>query len=148
MLWNVSVDGTAVGTVTRVTLDAPVWAAPVFGVELDLEAVSFPGGSPRTYSGIPIMPAIEVDLALVVPDTISALQVADAIRQSAGELLESLEIFDEFRGAGIPEGSRSLAWRLTFRHPERTLRDREIQGRTAKILSNLEAALGIRQRTS
>jgi phenylalanyl-tRNA synthetase beta chain len=37
---------------------------------------------------------------------------------------------------------------LTFRHPERTLRDREIQGRTAKILSTLEAALGIRQRTS
>jgi len=64
------------------------------------------------------------------------------------ELLESLSVFDEFRGAGIAEDSRSLGWRLTFRHPERTLRDREIQGRTAKILSTLEAALGIRQRTS
>jgi phenylalanyl-tRNA synthetase beta chain len=148
VLWSVSVNGTAVGTVRRVDLDAPVWAAPVFGVEIDLEGIPFSGESPRTYRGIPTMPAIEVDLALVVPDTITSLQVAAAIRQSAGELLESLEIFDEFRGAGIPAGSRSLAWRLTFRHPERTLRDREIQGRTAKILSNLEAALGIRQRTS
>jgi phenylalanyl-tRNA synthetase beta chain len=74
--------------------------------------------------------------------------VADAIRGSAGELLESLVVFDEFRGTGIPDGTRSLAWRLTFRHPERTLRDREIQGRTAKVLSNLEEAFGIRQRTS
>ena len=148
VLWNVSVNGTAVGTVTRVSLDAPVWAAPVFGVEIDMEAVPFAAESRRSYRGVPTMPAMEVDLALVVPDAISSLQVAEAIRASAGELLESLETFDEFRGAGIPEGSRSLAWRLTFRHPERTLRDREIQGRTAKILSNLEAALGIRQRTS
>jgi phenylalanyl-tRNA synthetase beta chain len=91
---------------------------------------------------------MEVDLALIVPDSVTSAQVADTIRQSAGELLESLDVFDEFRGAGIAPGSRSLAWRLTFRHPERTLRDREIQGRTAKILSTLEAALGIRQRTS
>jgi phenylalanyl-tRNA synthetase beta chain len=94
------------------------------------------------------MPAMEVDLALIVPDSVTSLQVAETIRQSAGDLLESLDVFDEFRGAGIPAGSRSLAWRLTFRHPERTLRDREIQGRTTKILSTLEAALGIKQRTS
>jgi len=94
------------------------------------------------------MPAMEVDLALIVPDATTSSDVGRVIRESAGDLLESLNVFDEFRGAGIPDGSRSLAWRLTFRHPERTLRDREIQGRTAKILKDLEAALGIRQRTS
>jgi phenylalanyl-tRNA synthetase beta chain len=91
---------------------------------------------------------MEVDLALVVSDSISSLDVGKVIRESAGDLLESLDVFDEFRGPGVPDGSRSLAWRLTFRHPERTLRDREIQGRTAKILKDLEAALGIHQRTS
>ncbi len=91
---------------------------------------------------------MEVDLALLVPNSVAASDVGTTIRRSAGELLESLDLFDEFRGAGIPEGMRSLAWRLTFRHPERTLRDREIQGRTAKILGTLEEALGIRQRTS
>jgi phenylalanyl-tRNA synthetase beta chain len=148
VLWNVSVNGTAAGTVARVNLDAPVWAAPVFSVEIDLDAIPFTGDAPGGYRGVPVMPAMEVDLALIVPDSVTSAQVADTIRQSAGELLESLDVFDEFRGAGIAPGSRSLAWRLTFRHPERTLRDREIQGRTAKILSTLEAALGIRQRTS
>ena len=148
VLWNIDVGGTAVGTVRRLTLDAPVWAAPVYGVEVDLTALPFGSPAARKYQGIPVMPAMEVDLALVVPDSVTAAQVGESIRASAGDLLESLVVFDEFRGSGLPPATRSLAWRLTFRHPERTLRDREIQGRTAKILSTLEAALGIKQRTS
>jgi phenylalanyl-tRNA synthetase beta chain len=148
VLWIISVDGTAVGSVRRVNADLPVWAAPLYGVEVDLDAHPISSTSAKRYKPIAVMPAIEVDLALIVPNSVTSAQVADAIRGSAGELLEALQVFDEFRGAGIPEGNRSLAWRLTFRHPERTLRDREIQGRTAKILSTLEAALGIRQRTS
>jgi phenylalanyl-tRNA synthetase beta chain len=152
-LWTVTIDDTAVGTVARLSVDAPVWAPPVFGVEIDLEVPSVrekleSRRTVRKFTPIPAMPAMEVDLALIVPDSVTAQQVDAAIRGSAGELLESLDLFDEFRGAGIPDGSRSLAWALTFRHPERTLRDREIQGRTAKILSTLEEALGIRQRTS
>jgi phenylalanyl-tRNA synthetase beta chain len=147
VLWNVSVNGNAVGTVTRVSVDAPVWASPVYGVEIDLDAIPFVTAT-RGYRAIPNMPAMEVDLALIVPNAITSDQVASSIRGSAGDLLESLEVFDEFKGKGIPEDTRSLAWRLTFRHPERTLRDREIQGRTAKILSTLEAALGVKQRSS
>jgi len=56
--------------------------------------------------------------------------------------------FDEFTGQGIPEGSRSLAWALTFRDRERTLKDNEVQGRTEKIVKALEGELGVRQRTS
>ncbi len=77
-----------------------------------------------------------------------ASQVEHVIALSAGDLLEKLVLFDEFRGGDIPSGSRSLAWALTFRHPERTLRDREIQGRTKKIVKTLEAELGVKQRTS
>jgi phenylalanyl-tRNA synthetase beta chain len=106
------------------------------------------GGTPRAYKPIPAMPAIDIDLALIVPDAIRAAQVEQLIRQSAGELLERLSLFDEFRGSGIPDGSRSLAWRLTFRHPERTLREREIQGRTERIVKALEGELGVRQRTA
>ena len=148
VLWNISVDGTAVGTVQRLTVDAPVWAAPVYGIEIDLSAIPIAAATGFRYVPIPVMPAIEVDLALMVPDSVTSGQVRTAIGDSAGDLLESLEVFDEFRGAGVADGTRSLAWRLTFRHPERTLRDREIQARTAKILKDLEAALGIRQRTS
>ncbi|MEP6508487.1 MAG: phenylalanine--tRNA ligase subunit beta [Gemmatimonadales bacterium] len=147
-LWTVSIDGRSAGSVRRLVVDAPVWAAPVFGVEIDLEAVNGGEAVSRPFVPIPSMPAMQVDLALVVPEAISASSVADAIRDAAGDMLESLVVFDEFRGPGIPEGHRSLGWALTFRHPERTLRDKEIQGRTAKILSVLESKLGIRQRSS
>ena len=70
------------------------------------------------------------------------------IRASAGELLESLVLFDQYTGAGVPADRRSLAWRLTFRHPERTLRDKEIEGRRAKIVRALEDELNVRQRTT
>ena len=58
-----------------------------------------------------------------------------------------LSLFDQFRGAGVPAGQRSLAWRLTLRHPERTLRDKEVEGRREKLLRTLESELGIRQRS-
>jgi phenylalanyl-tRNA synthetase beta chain len=148
VLWNVTADGITVGSIRQITLDAPVWASPVFGVEIDLEGVSVSKTAVHAYAGIPSQPAMQVDLALLVPEDVASSSVASAIREAAGDMLESLVVFDEFRGTGIPEGQRSLAWALTFRHPERTLRDKEIQGRTSKILSVLESKLGIRQRSS
>ncbi len=147
-LWILSVDGVEAGSVSKLELDSPAWASPVFGIELNLEAVVLSSKLSRQYAPIPTMPAMRVDLALLVPDNVSADSVGVVIREAAGDMLESLVVFDEFRGAGIPDGLRSLAWALTFRHPERTLRDKEIQGRTGKILSVLESKLGIRQRSS
>jgi phenylalanyl-tRNA synthetase beta chain len=79
---------------------------------------------------------------------VTAAQIDAVIRREAGDLLETLTLFDEFTGHGIPEGSRSLAWALTFRDPERTLLDKEVQGRTEKIVKALEGELGVRQRTA
>jgi phenylalanyl-tRNA synthetase beta chain len=160
VLWNVTAGDVKVGIVRRISLDAPAWAAAAFGVEIDLQSlgasvVASPTqrpsagitGSTKGFVAIPAMPSVEVDLALIVPDARKARDVERVIRESAGDLLERLVLFDEFRGAGIPDGSRSLAWALTFRHPERTLRDREVQGRTAKIVKSLEDELGVKQRT-
>jgi len=164
-LWTIAANGRQVGEVKMLALDAPVWASHAFGVEIDIESLwtAAPGeGSPTIgteaatatgstavqYKPIPSMPAILVDVALVVPNSHTVSDVEQVIRRDAGGLLESLALFDEFQGAGVPEGTRSLAWTLTFRHAERTLRDKEIQGRMAKILNTLEKELGIRQRTS
>jgi phenylalanyl-tRNA synthetase beta chain len=70
------------------------------------------------------------------------------IRASAGDLLERLDVFDLYEGEGVDAGHRSVAWRLTLRHPERTLRDKEIEGRRAKVLSALQNELNVRQRTT
>ena len=164
-LWSISVDGVTLGSVRRVILDAPVWAAQAFGIELSLGVVSSADVAPRgshahgapsvaapaavwrPYRPLPSTPAVELDLALMVPDATPAADVERVIRDSAGDLLESLVLFDRYAGAGIPSGHRSLAWRLTFRHAERTLGAKEIEGRRGKILRTLEGELGIRQRT-
>ena len=163
VLWTVVVGGESRGEVRRVALDAPVWAAPAFGVELTLERTSAravappgrtayegngaggPGGRLR-YRPLPVTPAVEIDVALLVPEQMPAGRVEEILRRSAGELLERIVLFDEYRGTGVAEGFRSIAWRLTFRHPERTLRDKEIEGRREKLLRTLEAELGVRQR--
>jgi phenylalanyl-tRNA synthetase beta chain len=148
ILWEISVDDKVVGVARRMTLDAPVWARPAFGLEINLQAIEQTAARGRTYQPIPVTPRAQVDLALVAATTVTAAQIETVIRREAGSLLETLTLFDEFIGQGIPEGSRSLAWALTFRDPERTLKDREVQERAEKIVKALEGELGVRQRTS
>ncbi|MEO7998726.1 MAG: phenylalanine--tRNA ligase subunit beta, partial [Gemmatimonadaceae bacterium] len=100
------------------------------------------------YKAIPTTPAAEFDLALIVPDAIEAMIVEAVLRQASGDMLESVVLFDEFRGADVPAGSRSLAWHLTFRHPERTLKEKEIEGRRMALLDTLNKKLGIKPRAS
>jgi phenylalanyl-tRNA synthetase beta chain len=150
VLWRVQVGGRPVGEVRSVSLDAPEWAAPAFGVELRLgdvrEEATTARASARRYVPLPTTPPAVFDLALLVPDGTTAQAVERVVRAASGEMLERLELFDEYRGAGVPAGQRSLAWRLTFRHPERTLRDKEIEGRRGRLLRSLEEELGVRPR--
>jgi phenylalanyl-tRNA synthetase beta chain len=97
---------------------------------------------------LPVHPASTFDLSLLVPNDLPAARVESVIRSSAGDLLERLDLLSEFRGAGVPEGMRSVAWRLTLRHPERTLKEKEITGRRDKVVKSLDGELGVRQRTS
>jgi len=145
-LWDIVVDGQSVGSVKRIQLDAPVWARPAFGLEMNLSAIERRGTAAIKFKALPVTPSVRVDLALVAAANVTSAQIEAVIRRDSGELLESVTLFDEFRGQGIPEGSRSLAWALTFRHPERTLKDKEVQGRTEKIVKALEEELGVRQR--
>ncbi len=168
-IWSMSVDGLGeVGRVEEVSLDRPVWASTAFGIELTLGVMpSADVAAPRTnghngapveresaasatvrFVALPTTPAAEIDLALLVPDGVAAGAVEQSLRHAGGELLERVSLFDEFRGAGVPAGYRSLGWRLTFRHPERTLRDKEIDGRRARLLDLLDKELGIRPRAS
>lgn len=164
-LWEVAIYGEARGVVRRLALDAPVWAPAAFGVEITLVHVSSapvapPGqsklkhpdlGAPTShfnFKPFPSTPSTFVDVALLVPNDLAVSRVESVIREASGELLESLSLLSEYRGAGIAEGFRSVAWRLTFRHPERTLRDKEVAGRRDKLLRTLEGELGVRQRTT
>ena len=166
ILWVITAGGRSVGHVQSVTLDAPPWASDAFGIEVTLGempnvyvappgshlpatgSVHRPGAPAPPYRALPTTPAAEFDLALVLPDGLRASEVERVLRASAGDLLERLTLFDEYKGDEIPSGYRSVAWTLTFRDPARTLREKEIEGRRQKILKSLESELGVRPRTA
>jgi phenylalanyl-tRNA synthetase beta chain len=123
-------------------------------VELDLAAVEELGRATPKYRPIPRLPPVTRDIALLVADRISAHDVERVIRQTAGELCESVELFDLFRGAGIPDGHHSLAFHLIYRDPKaasdpdraRTLTDKEVDERHARVVQAATEQLGGRLR--
>jgi phenylalanyl-tRNA synthetase beta chain len=88
------------------------------------------------------VPAVERDLAVVVEAGIAAAAVAERIRERAGPLLRSLRLFDVYP---MPDGRRSLAYRLLLQAADRTLTDNEIDALIANVVAGLEA-LGARLR--
>ena len=133
------------GRVADGVVDAPVWAGEVWAFEIALPAEVVERPVPR-YRALPHLPAAERDLALIVPDGVSAHVVATAIRDAAGDDLEALDLFDLYTGAGVPEGARSLAYRLRFRSPTRTLKDAEVDKAVNTVLRRLEEGLGVQAR--
>jgi phenylalanyl-tRNA synthetase beta chain len=111
-------------------------------LEIDLGLLLDEARVPRRVTAggaVSRFPSSDIDLAFVVEDRHPADAVADALRGAAGELLESVSLFDVYRGAGIGEGARSLAFRLRFCSPERTLTDEEVGSlRTACIEAVVE----------
>jgi len=140
--------GAVVGQAGRVppaTLDLPAWAGDVWGLELTLP--SEPAAAPvPTHTPLPHFPAVERDLALIVPDQVTAGAVLDRIRAETGALLEDARPFDLYSGPGVPDGTRSIAFRLRFRARDRTLKDNEVDRSIEKLLGALAEAYGIRSR--
>ena len=114
----------------------------VAGFELDFSVLaSAATGVPR-YEDLTSFPAIRQDLAVVVADDVPAARVLEAIRSAGGALLVGAEVFDVYRGAQVGEGYASLALRLEFRAPDRTLTDDEVAQRRDKIVAALREQVG------
>ena len=81
---------------------------------------------PTQALGLPKFPAVTRDIAMLVRDQFSAGEIADALHEASNGLAESVRLFDLYRGDQIPEGHRSLAFRVTYRDPEATLTDKRV----------------------
>ena len=114
--------------------------------ELDISGLG--GGRPpdRPVAAPPRYPAVERDLAVVVAETTPAAAVERAISGAATEGLASVRLFDIYRGTPLADDQKSLAWRLVFQSPDRTLTDAEVESAVAAITSAL-TAIGGRIRT-
>ncbi len=105
--------------------------------ELDLEVLLPSVVISGAYAGLPRHPAVERDLAVVVPQDLPASQVEQVIRDAAGPLLEAVELFDVYTGPPVPPGHRNLAYRLRVRAGNRTLAADEAE----EILQRVRIAL-------
>ena len=99
-------------------------------------------GSSSRFEDVTSFPAVLQDLAVVVEENVPAEAVRAAVFAGGGELLEAARIFDLYRGDQVGEGRKSLAMRLEFRSPERTLTDEEVAGRSEAIKAEVEALGG------
>jgi phenylalanyl-tRNA synthetase beta chain len=137
---GVTPEGDVVGRAERLAADAPPWAAPLFGFEIEIDPAT--RTTPRIQPPS-ATPASERDIALVVPAGVSADQMEDAIRQSGGTILESVRVIDEYRGEKLPPDVRSVVFRLVYRAPERTLEKAEVDQAVARVLKTLEKELRV-----
>lgn len=135
--------GTVVGWAGALEADRPASAGPLVGFEVLLRAEAAP---PPALQPRPREPAVERDVALVLPDGVAAAEVEGVLRSAAGPLLERLWIFDEYRGAPLPAGRRSVGWRLVFRAPGRTLREAEVDAAFERAVTEVEQRCGVRRR--
>jgi len=112
-------------------------------LEVDLEAL-LTDASRRSplLSAVSRFPSSDVDLAFVVDVDVPAAAVEKTLRQAGGELLESLALFDVYRGTGTPPGTRSLAYRLRLCAPDHTLTDEEVAGVRARCIAAVEQEHG------
>ncbi|HKH83750.1 MAG TPA: phenylalanine--tRNA ligase subunit beta, partial [Gemmatimonadales bacterium] len=136
-------EGRTVGRAGLMAADAPPWAAPLFGYELTLDP------SPRQhlrFAALPSTPSTERVLALLLAEGTKVRLVEEVLRRVGGELLESISIESDYRGPELPSGQRSVAFRLTFRSADRTLRDPEVDAIEGRMLATLTTEFGIHRR--
>jgi phenylalanyl-tRNA synthetase beta chain len=97
----------------------------LFEINLDLFCTLIT--KPVQYVPIPKYPAVERDIAVVVDETLPASEIQNMIKTFSSELIETVSIFDVYRGEHIPEGKKSLAFNIVYRSRERTLTDDEVE---------------------
>jgi phenylalanyl-tRNA synthetase beta chain len=124
----------AVGEVHPDVLDAYNVNERVAVLELNLTVLLANDAKVPMWKPTSRFPSSDLDLAFITPESVTAEKVDKAIKQAAGALLVDLALFDVYRGAGVPSGSRSLAYRLRLQALDRTLSDTELTDVRNKVI--------------
>jgi phenylalanyl-tRNA synthetase beta chain len=148
----VTVEGTPIGLLGELAAEVaerhglPAQDA-VYVAEIDLDAAgAHAGGDVIRVEPLPRFPSVTRDLALLVGEHVAADDLRRTVREAAPATLVRVREFDRYQGKGVPEGRISLALRLTFRAPDRTLTDAEVQAATTTIVGALATRHGAVQR--
>ncbi len=112
-------------------------SAPIL-FELDMDVLS-PSKVP-TYNPVSSFPVVLRDLAVVVDAAVPVQQLINCLWQDAPDVLRAVDLFDQYQGKGVPEGSKSLAFRFTLQDTQATLEDQKVDVVMAQLLERLTAA--------
>ena len=123
-------------------------AAPAFTGEFSINAIekALANVPPKRFAPIPKFPAFEFDFAVTVAQSVSAGELMEVIRTKAGNLLQTLDIFDVFEGESLGEGKKSIAFRLTFIDPNKTLNIKVVEPIINRTIKALEKQFGAQLR--
>jgi phenylalanyl-tRNA synthetase beta chain len=113
----------------------------VLAGEFDLDALLAAVPERFAYAPVPRFPAALRDVAVVVAEDVTAEHITAEVRAAGGELLRGVRLFDLYRGPSIPEGTKSLAFALTYQAEDRTLTDKEVDKAHKKIEDRLKHVL-------
>jgi phenylalanyl-tRNA synthetase beta chain len=130
------------GMVSRRVLEAWGIEDPVFAFELELDALARAGTLMGTYERLPKYPRVRRDIALIVDEGTPAAALLDLVRGHGEALVQSVDVFDVYRGAQLPPGKKSLGLSVTYMSRERTLTDAEVDEAHGGIVRVLLAQLG------
>ena len=141
---KVSIDGVDVGVMGQVH---PL-VAKNYGIDVDIYCAEinftklFQLQLPdATYTPLPKYPSVSRDLALICDEAVTVAEAEEVITASAGKLLRCVKLFDIYRGTGVPEGKKSMAFSLELRADDRTLTDTDSEGVVTKVLNALKDKL-------
>jgi phenylalanyl-tRNA synthetase beta chain len=113
----------------------------VFLAEFNLDLLLSKRNAAKAFKALPQFPSSRRDVAMLVPEATTHETVLQTVKQAKAANLESVELFDVFRGQGVPAGQKSLAYAFTYRAADKTLTDAEVNSAHAKVLENLQTQL-------
>jgi phenylalanyl-tRNA synthetase beta chain len=146
----VSLAGTPLGVLGAVhpnvlqVLDLP---GEIILMELDFEQVAHYRPARTGIEPLPRFPAVARDIAVVVDDSFLAQQILDEVRALNHPLIESARLFDCYRGDPVPAGKKSLAYAISYRAPDRTLTDGEVNDAQDAVRARLQGRFGLSLRS-
>ena len=141
---SVSIDGMEVGVMGQVH---PL-VAKNYGIDVDVYCAEINFTKllscllpDATYTPLPKYPSVTRDLSLICDEAVTVADIENVITAAAGKLLRGVKLFDIYRGVGVPEGKKSMAFSLELRADDRTLTDTDSEAVVTKVLTALKEKL-------
>ena len=144
------VEGIEIGTMGEVYIDVCEnydINSKVYIAELDFEKIMELSNFERRYKQLPKYPSTSRDIAIIVDEEVLVGDIKSLIIKHGKEIIEDIELFDIYRGNQIPENMKSMAFSITYRSYERTLKDKEVEEVQALIIEDLENTFNAKLRS-